>query len=279
MTDFSELLRAAEAEDGVAPLSEQFVRGLDDATLNHTHHTIDGADGVALAAVAPDGGVELVVHPEHRRRGHARELIAQVGDAGTDFWAHGNLPAAQALAAELGMEPARELLVMAIDAADIELTGRVPEGFELMTYREAVERWGTEDVDKRWLDVNNDAFSWHPEQGGWDLGRLRRGMETDWFDADGVFLLYRGDELAGFHWTKRHPGETGEVYVIGVASAFRGEGMGVPLLEAGLKYLLDNESSQVILYVEADNAPAVKRYTETGFTIAESHVVYRFSGS
>ena len=64
--------------------------------------------------------------------------------------------------------------------------------------------------------------------------------------------------------------------MVGLSSACRGEGLGVPLLQMGLKHLVERGSSQVILYVEADNAPAVKRYRETGFTVAESHVVYEF---
>lgn len=274
MTDFTELIRAAEAHDGVAPLSEQFLRGLTDASLGHTHHAVGE---VALAAVAPDGGVEMVVHPDHRRKGHAKELISLIDAPSPTFWAHGNIPAARATAAALGMEPVRELLVMSIDADALEFTGRVPDGFELLTYTQAAQRFGREAVERAWLEVNNDAFSWHPEQGGWDLGRLRRGMDADWFDPDGLWFLYDGDALAGFHWTKRHSGGVGEVYVIGVASAYRGEGMGVPLLEAGLNHLVEDGSSQVILYVEADNKPAVKRYNETGFTISESHVVYEFS--
>ena len=105
-------------------------------------------------------------------------------------------------------------------------------------------------------------------------------MDTDWFDPEGLWFLYdeRGAEpaLAGFHWTKRHPGATGEVYVVGLSSSYWGEGMGGPLMAIGLEHLVKDGSSQVILYVEADNRPAVKRYNEIGFTVAESHVVYHY---
>ncbi|WP_066524254.1 mycothiol synthase [Corynebacterium bouchesdurhonense] len=281
-------IRAAEEHDGVAPLSEQFLAGLGDASLGHTHRVARvGGQLAGLAAQAPDGSVELVVHPDYRRRGVAKEFIALLVDAPGNqpqFWAHGNLPAAQATAESVGLEATRELLVMSAAAGDLNLphlSGAVPNGYEAVNYPEAVERFGRERVERDWLRVNNDAFSWHPEQGGWDMDRLHRGMAADWFDPAGVWFLYaqrpgeREPDLAGFHWTKRHPGGVGEVYVVGLASGYRGEGLGVPLMAAGLRHLVEGGSSQVILYVEADNEPAVRRYDETGFTVAESHVVYQ----
>ena len=43
----------------------------------------------------------------------------------------------------------------------------------------------------------------------------------------------------------------------------------------GLNHLVAGGSPQVILYVEADNVPAVKRYLQLGFKVDESHVVYK----
>ncbi|HZK31893.1 MAG TPA: mycothiol synthase, partial [Corynebacterium sp.] len=38
--------------------------------------------------------------------------------------------------------------------------------------------------------------------------------------------------------------------------------------------LVAGGAERVILYVEEDNAAAVKRYRALGFTVAEEHVVY-----
>ncbi len=282
MTDTGERLRIlAEAEkyDGVAPFSESFVRGIRE-DLGHRHfEERSGGELAGLAALAGDGSVELVVHPAVRRRGHGSSLIRAVLEAnpGAGFWAHGNLPEARQTARRLGMEQVRELIVMGIDGEALAAGARpnVPAGYEALHYPEAVKRFGRDAVEAQWLAVNNDAFSWHPEQGGWDAERLRRGMDTDWFDPEGVWFLYRGEEMAGFHWTKMHPGKVGEVYVIGLSSSFRGHGLGAPLLSLGLEHLTGRGADEVILYVEADNGPAVHRYDSMGFTVRESHVVYK----
>nr|VDG64026.1 Mycothiol acetyltransferase [Streptococcus thermophilus] len=284
------LARAAE-HDGVEAFSEAFVRGLDGDEHTHIAALIDGSPA-GLAALSPDGSAELVVDPPRRGAGIgaalAREVLGRREDAG--LWAHGNLPPAQALAVSLGLNVVRELLVMDIAGEKLEAIAQGTDELlgesasrvggshiEDVSYAEAVERWGREDVDKQWLCVNNDAFSWHPEQGGWDLHRLHEGVDTDWFDPNGVRFLWdvSGEpELAGFHWTKRHSRTLGEVYVVGLASNYRGKGLGEALMRAGLEHLVGGGAERVILYVESDNTPAVKRYEDMGFTVAERHVVY-----
>lgn len=278
------LLERVELEDGVAAFSEQFLVGLEDARLEHTHLVTvqqNATSPAGIAAIAPDGSVELAVDPAFRRSGIgsglAQAVLARRVDA--SLWAHGNLPAAQALASRLGLKAGRELRVMAIDgdalraSAALE-TDTIPAQYAALSYTDAIRKWGEDAVQDAWLAANNDAFSWHPEQGGWDRGRLNRAMEVSWFDPDGVRLLYHGETLAGFHWTKVHPDGTGEVYVVGLHSSYRGKGLGDPLLRIGLNYLLERGCSVVKLYVEADNGPAIHRYETLGFLTVERHVVY-----
>ena len=88
---------------------------------------------------------------------------------------------------------------------------RVPDGVELRAFRP-----GTDDA--AWLRVNNRAFANHPDQGGWVEEILARRMAEPWFDPAGFLLAWRGDDLAGFCWTKVHeePERLGEIFVIGV---------------------------------------------------------------
>lgn len=279
------LTRAAEQVDGVAPLSEQFLLGLSDARLEHRH--LLAFQGDQLTAVAGIDGetAELVVHPDHRRGGVGTALYQHLSKlvTGLQVWAHGDLAGAKALAARQDLQVTRELLVMAITGQALENAERFapPAGYEALDLAASREKIGADQVDQSWLAANNDAFSWHPEQGGWDANRLARAQEVDWFsDRDVLFLWDRQTDtpqLAGFHWTKWHTEETpafGEVYVVGLSADYRGRGLGAPILLLGLDHLRDKGADKIILYVEADNAAAVKVYQNSGFVVAERHTVY-----
>src|SRR5690349_24532055 len=128
---------------------------------------------------------ELVVHPQSRRRGigssMARAGLTE-GGAGTRIWAHGNLGPAQATATALGLTVARELLQMRRPLADLPPVS-TPVGVRIDTYS------GPDD-DAELLRVNNAAFAWHPEQGGWTAADIAARREEPWFDADGLFMAF-----------------------------------------------------------------------------------------
>ena len=117
------------------------------------------------------------------------------------------------------------------------------------------------------LRVNNAAFAWHPEQGGWTAGQLDERLAVDWVDPAGIFLAVDvtgpAPRLAGSHWTKTvapAPGEPveGEVYVVAVDPADQGRGLGGLLTALGVAHLEGPVGAgSVVLYVEGDNVPAV----------------------
>lgn len=83
-------------------------------------------------------------------------------------------------------------------------------------------------------------------------------------------------ELLGFHWTKvADPAAgLGEVYVVAVAPQGQGRGLGRLLTAAGLHYLASRGLDTVELYVEGDNAAALRTYSGLGFSEHEIHVAY-----
>ena len=276
------LAEQAERADGMAPLSEQFLNGLSDSRLEHRHLVAWVGEEPCGVAGLEGSTAELFIAPDHRGQGFGAALYdAAAKTPNLHAWAHGNLPAAQALAHSRDLQVTRKLVVMGIGGEELAVAAR-PEALPLtaLNYTEAADKWGKDFVEKQWLKVNNEAFSWHPEQGGWDLDRLHRGMEADWFDpADLLFLWDTANEpaLAGFHWTKWHAEETpgfGEVYVVGLAEDYRGKKLGGPLLQIGLRRMVEKGAQRVILYVEADNDPALKAYERLGFEVDEEHVVW-----
>jgi mycothiol synthase len=129
--------------------------------------------------------------------------------------------------------------------------------------------------------VNHRAFANHPEQGGWVTGVLARRVAEPWFDPGGVLLAWRGDDLAGFCWTKVHPADppVGEIFVIGVDPDAQGRGRGRARVLAGLDDLSGRRGcARGLLYVAADNAPALTLYDRLGFRIVRTDTAYRRPG-
>jgi mycothiol synthase len=237
------------------------------------------------AATTPDGAsdpvAELVVHPDHRRRGIGSALLGALLDrAPARVWAHGALPAAAALAARSGLTAQRELWKMR-RGLEVPLPDpQVPDGVRIRPFEVGAD-------EAELLRVNNAAFAWHPEQGGWTLDDIGAREAESWFDPAGVLLAV--DEAApehvlGFHWTKVHAAGTGEadadspvgeVYVLGVDPAARGRRLGPALTLAGLAHLRDRGLGAVVLYVEADNTAAVWVYRDLGFERFSADVSYR----
>ena len=131
------LAAAATAADGVAPLSEETLLSLDrqpgpDGETATYLSVRDGDTLAAYAQVARDGSAEIVVHPEHRRRGYGRRLLDGVLGVRPDarVWAHGDVEGARALAASAGLQVVRELWKMTLDAETHPTPEPVvPQGF------------------------------------------------------------------------------------------------------------------------------------------------------
>jgi mycothiol synthase len=295
LRDVAALAAAAEESDGNPPLSEQTLVTLRAAAagehsvlalaLYAPDDKLDPATAQDLAGVAvvieePDntGILEIAVHPSYRNQGVGDRLVRELesirGFAGLKAWSHGNHEAAADLAARYGYGAVRELWKMRLMTATAALPDvRLPEGVQLRTFVPGRD-------EDAWLAANKAAFAHHPEQGNMTRADLDARMDEPWFDPAGFLLAVdAADRLLGFHWTKVHPRHgdhpaIGEVYVVGVTPDAQGSGLGKALTVAGIRHLQELGLRAVMLYVDADNAPAVALYRRLGFTRWDVDVMY-----
>ena len=121
-----------------------------------------------------------------------------------------------------------------------------------------------------WLALNNKIFEKHPDQGNWVMADLENRMNEPWFDLDGFFIAMQNRKIVGFCWTKIHhdfvnKDPVGEIYVIGVDPDKKKSGLGKALALTGLDYMVKKSLKQAMLYVDADNGPALAMYQGLGF--------------
>jgi mycothiol synthase len=288
------LVNRATVADGVRPVSENVSLHLRHGGDQEVRHVLVRV-GDRLAAFGhldvtdqvEGPSAELVVDPPMRRQGIGSVLVEHLlaaADGRLRLWAHGEHPAAAVMAQSLGFRRVRALWQMRRSLAAPLPPPRWPDGVAVRPF----EVGRDEDA---WVDLNARAFADHPEQGKWTRTDLARRMSEPWFSPAGFFLAERDRRLIGFHWTKvhgghEHPGRNqpdrphghepiGEVYVVGVDPAEHGQGLGRALTLVGLAHLRALGLPEVLLYVDADNAPAIRLYTDLGFTHWDTDVMFR----
>jgi mycothiol synthase len=271
IADAVALLAAAAVADGVDPISEAAALRLRYRSSSRPSTGVhllayDSADTLVGYASLGDRAerrtAEFAVHPQHRRGGVGGALLAALlarVDGPLRVWAHGEHPAARRLAQRAGLVRERELWQLRRGLADPIPPRALPDGVTLRSFVPGEDEAAV-------VRVNDRAFFWHPEQGRWDTSELTVRVAQPWFEPKGFLLAVdQQDRLLGFHWTKVHPDGLGEVYVIGVDPDAQGTGLGGALTTAGLEHLRQRGVAEVMLYVESDNAAALRTYRKLGF--------------
>jgi len=268
------LVADAETVDRISALNEAALLRLRRPHPTTQHILVSEGEelvGYAQLESGPDWSAgQLLVSPDHRRAGVGTKLLQQLimeSSSPLRVWAMGDTPAARALATAVGMARQRELLIM-----ERRLDGELPEpvvpaGVQIRTFVPGQD-------DQQWLRVNAAAFADHPEQAMIDLDDLEDRMAEPWFDPMGFFVATRDGTMIGFHWTKQHQDQLGEVYVLGIAPSEARRGLGKALLLTGLRWLQHQGNSRVKLYVEADHQAAIELYLTYGFTTVSRDVMY-----
>lgn len=270
------LIARARAADGSPPFSDGSLVELSQGTarLEWLHE---------CAAIVSGATAEFVVDPDARRRGLGTRMLEHLTSTATGellLWAHGDHPAARALAASHGLEPVRELLHLEAPVP-AECSASVATGGSSAAEAEHSSTDGIGAIRlpeeaAAWLELNARAFAEHPEQGRMTRVDLDTTAAEPWFDADDFLVLRDAGAIIGFCWLKVE-GSEGEFYVVGVDPDRQGERLGRRLVQAGMARLAERGIRTAHLYVEGDNAAALRLYRGFGFTNRSVDVQYRWS--
>jgi len=227
--------------------------------------------------------VELVIHPEHRDSGIGSDLLKsaiEVCGNKIRLWSHGDIPQARALAEANNFIKVRTVIQMSKDLTEVS---PINNDYQVRSFLPDLD-------NKAWLDLNNQAFTNHPEQGNWSDADLLIRLNEDWFDEKGFFVAQDRKELIGFCWTKVHGGHShshsssddhhnhapiGEIYVTAVSDKYVGKGIGKALTITGLNYLKYQGLNSAMLYVDEDNQAAFNLYKSLGFVESDKDVMYK----
>ena len=266
--DLHPLIARAKAVDGQPPFSDQSL--VDLRSSERSFVQIDDA-----YAIVGKGEAEFVVDPDARGHGLGtamlERLIADISAGeGLLVWAHGDHPAARALAASHALEPIRELLQLRRPAPE------VPSAPELLPTSGTVETFRVGTDEDEWVALNARVFAHHPEQGSVTRADLEQLESEPWFEADDFLVLRDDSRMVGYCWLKVEDG-IGEFYVVGVDPTRQGGGAGRALMAAGFARLAERGIRTAALYVDADNVAAVGLYRSLGFETHTIDIQYRYS--
>lgn len=226
--------------------------GVGDGQRGYLGGTLDGETARLGAIVAPGEEDQGEVLDALLRA--VLEHLSAAAVTRIELWANPAMPYHEQVARQHGFREVRALH---------QLRCALPVAAEALPTR--AFRPGED--DEAILAVNNRAFASHPDQGGWALDDLRARFDEPWFQPAGLRVHERAGRVVGFCWTKVHrEPDLGEIYVIGVDPDHHGQGLGVPMTAAGLHWLHDEGLRTGMLYVEADNVPALRTYRRLGFT-------------
>ncbi len=211
------------------------------------------------------------VHPNHRRKGVARELVNRIINRSEELnvqAVHVDISSNNSIARnelpKLGFKYIRRYLELFLDIETIPDKDLEKAGEECRQLLPGEE--------EKLVEVQNRAFANHwgyhpntPETIAYDIGLSHRSSQD-------IVVTCEENSIQGYCWTeiidieldsgkKKH----GIIYMIGTDPEYRGKGLGKKVLLAGLSYLKRKGINTVSLSVDSENRVAYELYRSMGF--------------
>lgn len=136
----------------------------------------------------------------------------------------------------------------------------IPSGFQLRSW--------VEGDDENLMEILNLSFSQHWGFCPNTIEDVRYRAHMSIYRPEGILFIVGGDKPVGFNWTRiEELGKikTGFIGMMGSHPEYRGLGLGVAVMRAGVDYLRNAGADTVDLTVDSENSSAHKIYHAGGF--------------
>jgi len=232
-------------------------------------------DGVVVGYCTPHHD-DLTVHPSARRRGHGRRLIAAaleiVRARGFDelqLYVPLHLAGSRQFAEAVGLRYRSSLWQFQLPPGHPVAVPTFPASVSVRTFD-----MGREIDFNAWTAFMHAAFQGHPTPMTWTPAVIAHVHGTPDFDPSLILVLHPADDLEQpiafiraelFERDAPAGQRLGEIGLVGVLPAWRGQGLGRELLRWGIAELRARGAGVIELSVEADNERATRLYRAHGF--------------
>jgi mycothiol synthase len=224
----------------------------------------------------------IVTHPAWRGRGVGsqiadcvREQAQRLGVLWIDYGVDMRLAQATAWMRRLGFEPVRTYTRWNRDAA-APAPPVVPPRFTIRPFAPGLD-------DPTALDIFNISFADHRNANVVAAEAIAEGGARLDFDPQGLFVAESAEGgIAGVCWchinraeNARRGARIGWINDLGVAPAYRRQGLGRALLYTGISWLREQDMESIALWMDRANRVARALYEDAGFSVDKSVTDYR----
>ena len=224
--------------------------------------------------------IDCLVHPEHRRKGLAKELLDYATHRAKELKAkvvqadirQDNVIAKKVLS-RLGFRPVREFPELRLQLDEAPLPDATHHNYvyrHLQPGEEAV----LAQIQNRCFA---DTWGYNPNT----IEEIAYSLQLSHCSPEDVALIYDGDKPVGYCWTKidcetevTDGKRKGRILMIGVDPDYRGKEIGKIALRAGLAYLKNKGVQVVELRVDSENKVARALYRSAGFKTWTNSLCY-----
>jgi mycothiol synthase len=223
--------------------------------------------------------VDWLIHPEHRLRGPAIQLLEHATRRARELKVklmhisvNQDNNQAQTLLSKLDFRVVRCFLEMALELDRIVGKNKAKGDLSLRPMQPGEEEILTQ--------LQNRAFAGQWGYNPNTVAEMDYSLRVCGGSAKDVVLVFYGEKPAGYCWTKLDcepaPGSArkGYIFMIGADPAHRGKGIGRLALMAGLSQLKSEGVQTVELTVDSQNNVACRLYHSVGFRVLTSNLYY-----